>query len=79
MPLEQTEIRVGHIAALREANVEEIVPRGELKGVLHVEKDLFVGPIDEPVQLDGAALVQIGGMKFIIRDLWGLNERPLLR
>lgn len=50
----------------------------ERKGVLHVEKDLLVGPIDEPVQLDRAALVQIGAVQFIIGYLWGLQGRPLV-
>lgn len=74
MPLEQTKVRVGQSATLRETEVEEVVVGGKVEGVLHVEKDLFVGPIDEPVQLKGSALVQIGRVQFIIGDLWGVEK-----
>lgn len=75
--LEQTQIRIGNVATLREAKVEEVVVGRGVKGVLDVEKHLLVRPIDEPVQLDRAALVQIRAVQFIIRNLWGLTKRPL--
>lgn len=74
VPLEQAEIRVGEVAALREPKVEEVVVGRDVEGVLHVEKDLLVGPVDEPVQLDRSALVQIRAVQFIIRNLWGLTN-----
>lgn len=77
--LEQTQIRVRKVPTLREANVEEVLVGLQFKGALHVEEDLFVGPVDQPVQLDGPTLVQIGAVQFIIRDLWGLKACPLVQ
>lgn len=64
--LEQAQIRVGDVAPLRESKVEQILVRGRLEGVLHVEEYLGIGPIDQPAQLDRVALVQIHAVQFII-------------
>ena len=77
MALKDTQIGARNSTTLREPQVEQVLVCRQIEGVLHVEEDLVGGPIDEPVHLDVAALVQSRAVQFIIRNLWGLKKCPL--